>query len=247
MLAFAGDTAYAYPLILQTLHYVTDFDRASNRSLCLEDLKGHLERVIEQMLRNVREVPAGVEIDFSLLLAGFSTDTGRWRTWVSRFDQNSRRFTFASPAKSFRGAVFVGDAGPAAYSDLKALERTRGTALRTRPPPLDWEPLDVIRDSIESGRHHSVGGAIQMVKVYRHVNVMPYAVYSPSRATGALTVFGRRLLDYERTHYLAFDPLTHKTYKTRDFLSEPVEWPIPESRRSTTRRNSQPATKGSAR
>ncbi len=45
VLAFAGDTFYAYPLILQTLRYVEDYDRAESRALPLEDMKGHLERV----------------------------------------------------------------------------------------------------------------------------------------------------------------------------------------------------------
>jgi len=75
------------------------------------------------------------------------------------------------------------------------------------------EPFEVLRDMLRSNRFPLIGGAPQIMKVYRHANCMPYAVYWPSKESREVSLMGRPLLDYERSSCLVMDPDTLKTEK----------------------------------
>ena len=232
VLAFAGETFFAYPLILQTLRYIDDYDRAETRAMPLEDMKGHLEKVLTDLIQAIRDWPVGKKGEeddelykFTLLLAGYSVASKKWGLWVSSIDEKSRklRFTKAERVGGHQGAAFVGSGGPSAIKTFKANRATTWKA-GNPPPPMIWEPLDVLRDMISSKAERSVGGPIQLVKVYKHLNTMPYAVFWPKKSDGdaRVTLFGRALLPYERTQRLAFDPETHKIFKLWDYLAKPI-------------------------
>lgn len=232
VLAFAGETFFAYPLILQTLRYIDDYDRAESRAMSLEDMKGHLEKVLTDLIQAIRDWPVGKKGEqddelykFTLLLAGYSVASKKWGFWVSRVDKKSRklRFTKGELAGGHQGALFVGSGAPAAIQTFKA-DRAATWKAGSRPAPTTWEPLDVLRDMISSNAESSVGGPIQIVKVYKHLNTMPYAVFWPKRSDSdaRVTLFGRALLPYERTQRLALDPETHEVFKLWDYLPNPV-------------------------
>lgn len=217
-LAFAGDTAFAYPILLQIMRALEDFESAANRSVPLEELKGHLERVVSSLLRRIRDYPGPtLDADFQLLLAGRSPWPAKWRFWTSRFDEGARTFHFQAPISHSVGAVFLGDGSNAARRMLGQRIRPRkGSDIK-----LNWEPFDVVRDLIRFGNEQTIGGPIQLMKVYPSLNVMPYAVLWPDRATGRLTLLGRELLDHERTQRLAFDPDSHQTLFTWRYVDPP--------------------------
>ncbi len=68
------------------------------------------------------------------------------------------------------------------------------------------EPFEVLRDIIRSGEFGSVGGPIQLVKIYEHSNAVPVGVYWPDRAAGSISVLGRPLMEYETTGWGVIDP-----------------------------------------
>lgn len=80
---------------------------------------------------------------------------------------------------------------------------------------LDYEPFEVLRDIIVNGKFSSIGGPPQLVKVYEHMNCLPYGVYWPSRKSRQVTVLGRKLLPYEKTGYIVLDPHSLNTYEIR--------------------------------
>lgn len=61
---------------------------------------------------------------------------------------------------------------------------------------------------IRDGKHSLIGGPPQVLKIYQHMNVRPYAVYWPNRDSMRISFLGRPLLDYETTEYMALDPDT---------------------------------------
>ncbi len=68
------------------------------------------------------------------------------------------------------------------------------------------EPFDVLRDVIRSQAFPSVEGAPQMVKIYEHMNVHPFGVYRPDRATRVISLLGRPLMPYEKPPSGIIDP-----------------------------------------
>jgi hypothetical protein len=74
----------------------------------------------------------------------------------------------------------------------------------------DMEPFaalnDLTKDTSESSR--SVGGPLQMVKIYKHSNLLPFCVYWRNNEERVLTYLGRPLMDYEFLRYKRIDPET---------------------------------------
>jgi hypothetical protein len=86
---------------------------------------------------------------------------------------------------------------------------------------LNMEPIEVLRDIIRSEALPSVGGPPQMVKLYEHMNAIPFGIYWPNLASGRVTVLGRDLMSYEATSWGVIDP-DHPTQKPRRFSPSPV-------------------------
>ncbi len=66
---------------------------------------------------------------------------------------------------------FAGDVAADAHGRLTALLKERGM---TTSGELDMEPFDVITQLLREGKHHTIGGAPQVVKVYRHMNTQMF-------------------------------------------------------------------------
>jgi hypothetical protein len=218
VLAFAGPTYYAYPIIMQVVHAINEHDRSRDRSQSLNDLKGHLERLVQRHLAQIRDKVE--EPDFSLVLAGYSAKYQRWQAWVSKiYKQHGFKFCDHHPLKR---AIFVGD------GVREARRRLMGSMPGKRHSRLirakfDWEPLDVLRDMIREKSERSVGGPIQIVKIYKHLGSMPYGVLWDVDGVKAVTVLGRSLLDYEKTQRLVLDPDSHRLLRTWKYLESPME------------------------
>lgn len=224
VLAFAGYTTLAYPLIIQALRWAEDYSRSSDRSQSLEDLKGHLERQATHLLAQVDRSgisgDPGNLMDATLMLAGYSWQTRRFRIWASAYDEKSKAFTFQN-APSKMGVVFVGDETQSAHKALVDVMRPKLRSMPKGKRPkieLDWEPFDVLRDAIRSPDFKTIGGPPQIAKVYQHLNVMPIGVRWPDAKSGRVTLLGRELLDYERTRRRVMCPDTHEIKMTWKYL-----------------------------
>ncbi len=68
------------------------------------------------------------------------------------------------------------------------------------------QPFEVLRDIIRSKQYFSVGGPPQHVKVYEHMNTLPFALYWPDKISGKVVALGRPLMDYEISSLPVLDP-----------------------------------------
>jgi hypothetical protein len=57
VLAFCGNTFYAYPILLQLVNAINNYDKAVTRELDLTDLRTHFLKVIESMRNMVTDLP----------------------------------------------------------------------------------------------------------------------------------------------------------------------------------------------
>jgi hypothetical protein len=214
VICFAGETLHAYPMMLQLRTAIDLFPRSRTRAMDLYDMKGHAIRVFNSMLEHVHDLPRGLTTpsnpNVEFLVAGYSWKRAHFVVWLIHYDQSIQRFTYrrvpnwrnVSPP---RKAVFAGDNVEQARQRLVDILRARR---KLTGGGLDMEPFEVLRDLIRDKRFARIGGPPQIVKIYRHLNCMPYAVYWPTRADGGISVLGRPLLSYETTEYLVLDPDT---------------------------------------
>jgi hypothetical protein len=198
VVAFAGGTFFAYPMMLQMVNTVASWDRAANRSQPLEETKGHLVRVLNRMLAELTDVPKELREapDAFFLLAGFSWKTQKFVIWTLHFDNSIDAFTFR-PASRWRGGnsakvlALVGDHLDVAKERLTELLRQRKLL---SSGGLDMEPLEVLTEMIDSQSYPTIGGQVQLVKVYRSLRVVPFVI----ERNGVRSLLGRPLLDYEQ-------------------------------------------------
>lgn len=216
VISFAGDTNDAYPLMLQAYNSILMHPPAQSRAIDLDHLKGHLNRVFDHSRSFISNLPHGQvapdQPGAKFALSGYSWKSKEFRVWTLHYDQSIGRFTFkpastwaAQDENSYKLICYIGDAEPvaAAQKRLVSVLRDRG---KLSSGSLDMEPFEVLRDIIRSGEFGSVGGAIQLVKIYEHSNAVPVGVYWPDRAAGSISVLGRPLMEYETTGWGVIDP-----------------------------------------
>ena len=199
-IAFAGETNYAYPMMIQVINSINSYGPALSRRQPLAALKGHLIRVINLMLEQLKDVPTELRESPAafFLLAGYDWTASEFKIWKLHFDKSIGRFTFR-PATPWRGegndekvlSIIGDEIGEARDVVLEHLRTPDGI----RSGAFDMEPMRALAFMIDSEKFHSIGGHIQMVKVYKAMQCVPFTI---SR-NGTRSLLGRPLLDYEKS------------------------------------------------
>ena len=212
VLAFCGDTAFAYPILLQLSNSVTNFRKSRSREQDITALRPHLLKVIERMRDEVHNLPRGNDgsdtKNFKLLFAGYSWRAQQFKAWGFSYDEKLQRFhhrplTFHKKRTGgTKPVLFIGDYVPKAYGSLY---RRLDKAGNLRTGPLDMEPLEVLREFIEDPERDSISGPPQIVKVYPHVRALPINVLWPPEQPTFIAHYGRPLLDYESSDFACLD------------------------------------------
>lgn len=112
-LCFAGDTMYAYPIMLQIKNAIDMNDKARSRAMDITDLRGHILRVIEDMRNSIYDLPSGIDeynaTDFRFILAGYSWKFSTFKIWILQYQKDINRFSFrtvSSHSKQTKGTKY---------------------------------------------------------------------------------------------------------------------------------------------
>lgn len=225
VLSFAGVTELAYPAMLQVSRAIESHPALIERRYDLSYIASLTEDVICQIDSLARS-----EVSDSLmasrrstefLLAGYSWRFARFRIWryawngpTLRFSKRQCRVESATEGRTYR---FIG-------TEKARVEARRSLgellAERQNPRGLDMEPFEVLTNIIESGRYRDIGGAPQVVKVYRHLNTQVFGALWPPEGDQTPTFAGRPLLSYEKVALPLIDPAepTH--------FGKPANWDV---------------------
>lgn len=216
VISFAGKTHDAYPLMLQAWNAIKMHSPAENRIMDIADLKGHLVRVFNHSRAFISGLPRGQSYpddpEAIFALSGYSWRTKKFHIWLLHYDKNLPGFTFRPTTEwdgqqenSYKLIAYVGD-----EDAVQEAKRRMVNLLRVRNKissgSFDMEPFEILRDIIRGGGFPSVGGPIQLVKIYEYANSVPVGVIWPNRATGAVSVLGRPLMNYETIPWGVIDP-----------------------------------------
>ena len=212
VLAFCGDTAFAYPILLQLTNSVRNYEKATSREIDIVNLRPHFLSIVDSMRAQVRDFPRGEHgidpTDFKLLFAGYSSSQQDFKAWMYYFDSVRREFNYRPLSfhrKKTLGTkpfLFMGDHVSEAS---KLLYQKLGQRGKLVAGGLDMEPLEVLLEMIESDAFGSIGGPPQLVKVYPYANVLPINVLWPRESPKYVAHFGRPLLNYEGSRYGCLD------------------------------------------
>ncbi|TFC63104.1 hypothetical protein [Cryobacterium sp. TMB1-7] len=208
LLAFAGDTWRALPLVFQAVATTRSYNGSVLRTLDLPQFAKHLEKVLNAVLDEAKGEASREAPKCEFLLAGWSWRLNGFRIYRYTFDLDSWRFTgngtpgrlppaLRSPGRGTRFAT-IGDGGGRLQG---ALARDYNKGLISGP--MDYHPLEYVYRQTQdsSAKEESVGGPVQVSKVYRSIRVEHFAV----RTANGLSVSGRPVLPYEHLDLRAIE------------------------------------------
>lgn len=210
LFAFAGDTTYAYPLLLQMMRAVEHFPNSVDRRVPLAKMKGRTLRVFQQTYDAIHSFPVGQRYpdapDNFFLLGGYDWLTSSFTAWRLAFDPQSRRFTYRRVVGDTGNRFFF--SGDDVGAVTLAIARTRRLldARGKTSEQIDMEPFEVLADIIRDPDFPFIGGAPQLGKVYSSSNTQLFQVLWSRREADAPHVTGRPLLPGERSVLPTYDP-----------------------------------------
>ena len=210
-ICFAGDTAAAYPLMMQLSTAVAAHQPARDRSLDITRLKGHLLRVFTDTVDSITDAAEPfVPADAQFLFGGYSWFKREFQLWTIHYDAHQERF-LARPAPLMQGrvrAAFIGDHAKYARARLNEL------LYRDKPEHVYLEPFGALVEMLkEAEAEDSIGGPPQLLRISAHMTTRPlYVRWGPK-----ISLFGRELFDYENTDYWGIDAESLESLPPRKF------------------------------
>ena len=208
-ICFAGTTNYAYPIIMQIHSMINMNFKLSSRAKDIYDLQNSIINIVNEMLEyrfEFSSAPDAHNPDVDFLFAGYSWKYNHFMAWKYQYSLEEKTFSYQK-IKTYQNGypfIFIGD-----KSESNTAKRTLLTQLRRNNNndfKLDMEPFDILKSFIESDSCHSIGGPIQLVKIYKHLNCRPFNInFNDSK-----TLLGRPLLPYEKNNFLTLDADTKK-------------------------------------
>lgn len=230
VIAFAGDTAWTYPLIAQVTAYVESFINLRERVVDVVDLYRQILELLNESPSFVSEpvLPSEALPDCSFIFAGYSARRKNFFIKRIAFHKERKRFEEAR-ARKYGGesVAFIGDKEPvdATVRRISDLLNVKGT----KDAKLGMMPAEAFFEVLASKRFRDIGGAPQVTKVYDHMNVRHFGVYWPPDVPNEeqdIYLRGRRLKPYEvLDHPWVYEPSTTDLF-WHDFS--------PEQRRAVT-------------
>jgi hypothetical protein len=218
VIAFANDTYFGYPLMIQLVQAVNAHSPMLSREIDYHKMRAHALSVFNSMSESFEAEAPELEIPTtSFLLAGYSWKKKQFEIDEFEYSAGDRRF-FNRPSWQGIGAfgriMHSGDwAGRARTQLISALRQRYGQAAIERDSKNErrfgWEPFEVLRDLLRiATREDTIGGPPQIVRVTQYLECRPLAIYWPTRASGEVFLGGRKLLDYENVDAWRLDPDT---------------------------------------
>lgn len=212
-MCFCGHTEYAFPMIHQVTNSVQYYPRLATRALDLVDAKGHILRVFNSMQNHIHDLPQGQKEksvpEVGFILGGYSWKHARFYIWEFHYKQSEKAFRQRQQSTIMRNPCAVildGSPGGLTVDTIRHRIHQRMEANgKHEGDGMDMEPLEVLRDILVNKEDPCIGGSVQVVKVSKHMNAMPYCIKWVTDGNEAITLFGRPLLKYEKIPLLVME------------------------------------------
>lgn len=236
-LAFAGDTEYAYPMMMQITQAMESYRRMRTRAMDVIDINGQVLKHINHLMQSIYDV---ADPDYvpknEFIFGGYSWVEKKFKLW--RYYYSKSQHGFIKDGKvhkiipSINGAIVViGDKREALKKELRSMlqEKYGEKIMSSKNLALDMEPFEALCKILKtSNLKDTIGGAPQMIKAYQYMNTCPVGVYWPRKESvfSGRTLLGRKMFDYEDTDYWFIDPdtlYTNPCFKPHDEAQNPNE------------------------
>ncbi len=219
-IAFAGETGYAYPLMMQAYFASRETNQAMDRAIDLVKFNGFLLSQINAMQSEVYSKADKADINENeFIVGGYSWMEQEFRLWRYRYNNFSKLFEKQefdySFEKKFGKIIFAGDAKSILTKELINIlhDKYGDNYAAYNGKGFDMEPFEALVSLLrKTTPEATIGGPPQLVKIYRHMNCKPLGVYWPVQVKEEplknRTLLGRKLFDTEQCDFSFIDPDT---------------------------------------
>ncbi len=225
IVAFSGDTAQAYPLMLQCSNSINSYNGASDGTQEFLRVVAHLQRVMNSMMDHVYPDPrlsdvATAERPFSsygdtVVLAGYSRQHVGLVIRALHYQPGENQWRFERirsriGAGQQRIIKTFGDSRARNRFNYLLVKHLKDNGTHGQDVPFKLEPLQVMASFLrlpESRTDHqwpmdrrpsTIGGAPQVVQLYPGAQATPLAVQWEAGGVPGVFIMGRRVFSYER-------------------------------------------------
>lgn len=217
VIAFAGDTAWTYPLIAQISSYVESFINLRDRVIDIVDTFNLIIRMLNEAVTFVSD-PADPSLripECSFIFAGYSAR--RKFFFIRRIVFHPIRLKFegsSSKKNSGEQLVFIGDAEPKRAAMRYINEHQKKN--KEYEKKLGMLPARGFLETLKSKKYREIGGAPQVAKIYQNMTQRHFGVYWPPHLPNEeqhIYLRGRRLNPFDvLDHQWLFDPETARLF-----------------------------------
>lgn len=222
VLAFAGDTSYAYPMMMQIRQAMSGYRRIETRSMDITDINGHVLNHANHLMSTIYDLADPNYVpDNEFIFGGYSWIDKKFYMWRYYYSQSEKKLikdgSLNRILSNVEGRIVViGDKRDDFKKELRLLLREKyGPEInQMKGLHLDMEPFQALCRMLRKvSKDDTIGGAPQMIKAYQYMNSCPVGVYWPKKddVFSNRTLLGRKMFDYEDTEYWFIDPDTLKT------------------------------------
>lgn len=221
-IACAGNTGYTMPLVEHINHAIEINGPIKDRAYDFYHFVHLVEDVVNSCMAREREEQVNEQAgpDFSMILAGYSWVDKKSLLYTISFDKRTEKMK-AEPATTIMGVpvAVIGDYDLIPKVRWKIHKRFEESGIN-RGDTFGYEPLDVLNEYIIDATIDSVGGHLQMLKVYPFMRVLPIGFFYPNDKR--IYYYGRPLLKYETFPYPIYD-VEEKVFKYMKVTSDQFE------------------------
>jgi len=214
LICFTGNTARAYPLILNLISSISYEDLFFKRTYTLGDLKDHVNDLFSVLIKTISENVEDIHLlrgEARLLFGGWDWEANKFRIWLFKYDKETEKFIaneLTDDDNRTNFYVFIGEAADIdieqkAQDDL-TLKLMEENKLHMR---LDMEPIEILRDITLDTGIIGVGGSLQVAKVYKSNKTEFFGTYWHS-SKGLPYFQGRKYTEINKPLVRYFNPDT---------------------------------------
>ncbi len=221
VLAFAGATDYAYPMMMQIKQAMTGYEKIETRAMDIKDINGHVLNHANSLVQAIYDWSDPDDIyKNEFLFGGYSWQDKQFKIWRYHYSKFYKRFVKEGKQKRILPFItgdvaVIGDQRYNYKKELRSfLQEKYGDTNQDISVPLDMEPFEVLcRMLWRDDKEATIGGPPQMIKSYQYMNCRPVGVYWPEKKDdfSNRTMLGRKMFEYEDTHFWFIDPISLRT------------------------------------
>ncbi len=203
-------------MMIQLKNVIDSNPKIEKRFQRLGVFKGIIIKILDGMLQHKSDYEFP---DVAFLFGGYCWFEQRFMLWKIHYLKSEKRFIAQKMLQTndpYNQVAFIGDYVGDAIRRHKEKINGRNS---DDSSGLNFEPLEVIRDMLtdQIKDYRRIGGAPQMLKVYRSLNNVPFIVKWNIQGDEQLTFLGNTIKNYRTLPYPIIDPMTLETTNVNSF------------------------------